>query len=229
MRSVNRRTFLKAAGGLAASSSAFLSACSGSPPIGTKKVLNFWAFSDTRTAWQKKAWELYKQQKQPDFEINWLTFPYQQMHDRLLITAEAGSGGPDIADIEIGQFSRFIKAKKPLFVDLAPKLTQMGVLDQLYAPSATDPWTWQGKIFGMGNELNTCLWSYRWDVLQKAGIQTPIATWNDFAEAARKLHRDTGNYLLDQPYLDSSWWWLMTLQQKGGYFGPSGQPTLNSP
>src|SRR5579859_4216087 len=79
MRSVSRRTFLKATGGLAASSSAFLSACAGSPSTGAKKILNFWAFSDTRTAWQKKAWELYKQQKQPDFEINWLIFPYQQM------------------------------------------------------------------------------------------------------------------------------------------------------
>ena len=30
------------------------------------------------------------------------------MHDKVMIAGQAGSGGPDIADIEISQFGRFI-------------------------------------------------------------------------------------------------------------------------
>lgn len=230
MRSVNRRTFMKVAAGTVAGgglSEILLSGCAPAFNTGAKKILNFWAFTDTRTAWQKKAFELYKKAKNPDFEINWTNFPYQQMHDKVLVTALAGSGGPDIADIEIGQFSRYIKGDV-IFVDLAPKLKAMGELDNFYHPSATDPWSWQGKIYGMGNELNTCLLSYRWDIWQKAGVKTPINTWDEFAQEAIRFHKDTGNYLLDMPLDDSRWWWLMTLQQKGGFFGPDGQPTLNT-
>lgn len=232
MESVDRRTFLKAAGGLAAAASGawWLSGCAPAFNTGAQKILQFWAFSDTRIFWQKKAWELYKKQKKPDFDINWVIFPYNQMHDKVLITSQAGSGGPDIADIEIGQFSRYIKGDV-VFIDLAPKLQEMGALDNLFKPSATDPWTWKGKIYGIGNELNTCLMSYRWDVWQKAGIKTPIATWDEFAEAGKKFRKDTGNYLIEQMYDavtgSQGYWWVMTLQGGGGYFGPNGLPTLN--
>ncbi len=230
MESVSRRSFLKTAGGLAAASTGawWLSGCAPAFNTGAKKTLDFWAFSDTRIFWQKKAWDLYKQQKKPDFEINWLIFPYQQMHDKILVTSQAGSGGPDIADIEISQFSRYIKGDV-IFVDLMPKLQAMGVLDNLYRPSATDPWTWKGKIYGMGNELNTCLLSYRFDLLQKANIKVPFETWDDFAEAGKKYHQDTGKYLIETSYYDWGYWWIMTLQQGGGFFGPDGQPTLNAP
>jgi arabinosaccharide transport system substrate-binding protein len=230
MESVSRRSFLKTAGGLAAASTGawWLSGCAPAFNTGAKKTLDFWAFSDTRIFWQQKAWALYKQLKKPDFEINWLIFAYQQMHDKILITSQAGSGGPDIADIEISQFSRFIKGDS-IFVDLKPKLEAMGALDKLFTPSATNPWTWKGKIYGIGNELNTCLMSYRWDLLQKAGIKVPFATWDDFIEAGKKYHQDTGKYLIDTSYYDWGYWWVMTLQQKGGFFGPDGQPTLNAP
>jgi arabinosaccharide transport system substrate-binding protein len=232
MTAMNRRTFLKQAavtGALALGGSTFVSACEG-PFVntGAKKTLNFWAFADTRLIWQKKAWELYKQQKHPDFEISWLVLPYQQMHDQVLITAQAGSGGPDIADIEISQFSRYIKGDV-IFVDLMPKLAQMGGLDNFYHPSATDPWSWQNKIYGIGNELNTCLMSYRWDVWQKARVKTPITSWDEFAQEAVRFHHDTGHYLIDFPFNDWGSWWMMTLQQKGGFFAPDGQPTLTSP
>jgi len=202
--------------------------CGPAVNTGVKKTLEFWAFADTRLAWQKKAFELYKQQKNPDFDIDWVILPYGQMHDKILITSQAGSGGPDIADIEISAFSRFIKGDV-IFAELTPRLTEMGVLDKLFRPSATDPWSWKGKIYGMGNELNTCLLSYRWDLWQKAGVKTPIATWAEFAQEAERYHKDTGKYLIDFPYSDWSSWWMMSLQKKSGFFNDQGLPILNSP
>jgi arabinosaccharide transport system substrate-binding protein len=228
----SRRRFLKqvgAAGSLFLGGGALMSGCSApGSSAGAKRTLNFWAFSDTRIAWQKHAFDLYKQQFKPDFEINWLILPYNQMHDKVMITAQAQSGGPDIADIEISQFSRFIKGDV-IFVDITPKLQQRNLLDKFYRASATDPWSWQDKVYGLGNELNTCLMSYRWDIYEKAGIQTPIETWDDFVEKAKKFHQDTGNVLIDMAYTDWGQWWMMTLQQGGGFFGPDGQPTLDAP
>ncbi|REF37001.1 ABC transporter substrate-binding protein [Thermasporomyces composti] len=231
MAQISRRSVLKKAAAVGASlaGSSLLSGCGRAPNFnrGAKKKLSFWAFTDTRIAWQQRAFELYKRLKNPDFEIEWLILPYRQMHDQLLVTAQARSGGPDIADVEISQFARYIKGDV-LFVDLKPKLVEMGEWDNLYHPSATDPWTWQGKVYGIGNELNACLLSYRWDIWEKAGVNTEIQTWDEFVEEAKRFHRDTGNYLIDQQYLDWGQWWLMTLQQGGGFFDEKGQPVLDS-
>jgi arabinosaccharide transport system substrate-binding protein len=232
MAPVSRRTVLKGAAtaGAAAAGGSWLAGCGQSPNFnrGAKKKLSFWAFSDTRIGWQKEAFELYKKAKNPDFEIEWLILPFTQMHDQLLITAQAQSGGPDIADVEISQFPRYIKGDV-LFADLRPKLEEMGEWNNLYHPSATDPWTWQNKVYGIGNELNACLLSYRWDIWEKAGVSTTIGTWDEFVDEAKRFHRDTGNYLLDQQYLEWGQWWLMTLQQGGGFFKADGQPILDSP
>ncbi|HEY8454653.1 MAG TPA: extracellular solute-binding protein [Actinopolymorphaceae bacterium] len=232
MAPVSRRTVLKgaAAAGATVAGGSLLAGCGGAPNFnrGAKKKLSFWAFTDTRINWQKKAFELYKKERNPDFEIEWLILPYTQMHDQLLITAQAESGGPDIADVEISQFPRFIKGDV-LFVDLRQKLEEMGEWDNLYHPSATDPWSWQNKVYGIGNELNACLLSYRWDIWEKAGVSTEIESWDHFVEEAKRFHRDTGNYLIDQQYLDWGQWWIMTLQQGGGFFDAKGQPTLDSP
>ena len=150
------------------------------------------------------------------------------MHDKVMIAGQAGSGGPDIADIEISQFGRFIKGEV-IFADLTPRLEKIGALNNLYRPSATDPWSWKGRVYGLGNELNTCLLSYRWDIWKKAGVRTPIKTWDEFVDQARRYHRDTGKYLIDFPFNDWGSWWMLTLQEGGGFFGPDGQLTFDSP
>lgn len=228
MPPVSRRTLLKGAvaGGLGLSGGSLLSSCGTGGGSGRKR-LQFWAFTDTRIAWQKKAFELYKKETGADFEIDWIIFPYQQMHDKLLVTAQGGSGGPDIVDVEISQFARFIKGDV-LFVDLKPKLTEMGEWENFYHASATDPWSWQGKTYGIGNELNACLLSYRHDVWEKAGVSTEITSHDQFVEEAKRFHADTGNHLIDQAYTDWSDWWMLALQQKGGFFNAEGKPTLDN-
>src|SRR5436305_1566740 len=126
MQSISRRTFLKAAGGVAASGGLLLSGCGGgveAPAFnkGVKKQLSFWTYSTRRLKWQQKAWQLYKQQKKPDFDLHFLVLPTQQMTDKILITSQAGSGGPDIADINLNDFGRFIKGDI-IFADMTPKL-----------------------------------------------------------------------------------------------------------
>jgi arabinosaccharide transport system substrate-binding protein len=230
MNKMDRRTFVKAAGG-AAAGSFFFGACGEAPAFnrGVKRAFNFWAFTSTRIMWQKYAFELYKKERNPDFEMNWIIFPYAQMHDQLLVTSQAGTGGPDIADVEISQFSRFIKGDNIIFVDMAPAIQQRGIMDSFYRASALNPWSWQGHIYGIGNELNTVLLSYRWDVWEKAKVQTPIATWDQFVEEGKRFHQDTGNYLLGFPFDDWGYWWIMTQQQHRGFFNPQGQPILNDP
>jgi arabinosaccharide transport system substrate-binding protein len=194
-----------------------------------------WAFSATRTAWQQRAFKKYYSQGDGrgtpiryggKFDLNFLVLPYAQMHDKMMITTQAGQGGPDIVDIEISRYSQFIKGGVVSFVPLNQYMRDFGGEDALFKGSATDPWSWQGDIHGLGNELNACAMAYRWDLYDQYGIRTPLRTYEDLAEAGKKLQRDTGGkvFLIDFDIGGWGYWWIMTLQQGGGFFDNEGRP-----
>jgi arabinosaccharide transport system substrate-binding protein len=118
-------------------------------------------------------------------KVNFRIFPYEQMHDKLLTALVSGKGAPDVADVEISRFSNFIKGDDLPFIDLTDRIGSD--INDVYKPAATDPWTWQGKIYGVGNELNTCVLAYRKDFVEDAGIETPFETWDDVVAAGQEL------------------------------------------
>lgn len=240
--STTRRQFLRRAAGAAAIAAVAplaLAACGGNAAAPADKqarpTLEMWAFSQTRTKWQQTAFEKYYSRGDGQgtridfggkFDVNFLVLPYGQMHDKLMITTQAGEGGPDVADVEISRYSQFIKGGQNAFLTLNDRIDQFGGTGQLYTGSATDPWSWQGAINGLGNELNACAMAYRYDLYEKYGIKTPINTYEEFASIGQKLQKDTNGqaYLLDIDITSWGYWWIMTLQRGGGFFDAKGLP-----
>lgn len=231
---LSRRDFLKRAGQLALISAvgALASGCATPPPengrFAERIQLEEWNFSDTRIWWQKEALKLY-QRTHPNIDIRWVTLPYGEMHEKLLMTVMAGTGSPDIADVEISAFSRFLKQPQPGFLPLNDRLRLLGALDQIfYTASATDPWSWQGKVYGLGNELNVCLWCYNWQILQQYKINLPITTWDQFAEEGKALYSRSGGKVVLMDFNDLGWgdWWVRALEGGGGFFDEKGAPIL---
>jgi arabinosaccharide transport system substrate-binding protein len=147
---------------------------------GAAVTLEFWAFSNDRLGFVKEA-----MQTRPEITINYRVFPYQEMHDKLLAAVTSGRGAPDLVDVEISRFGGFLKGDTVPFVPLNDKIGSD--LDTLHKPGATDPWSWKGTIYGVGNELNCCLLAYRKDVMSDLGVQTPFSTWNDVIAAGKKV------------------------------------------
>jgi len=233
----SRRQFLRAAAAVGGMTvlAPLLAACGSSGRLAGKPTLEMWAFSDTRTKWQKNGFNTYYSKGDTQgvradyagkFNLNFLTLPYGQMHDKLMITAQAGQGGPDIADVEISRYSQFIKGGVNVFISLNDRIQQHGGTEQLYTGSATDPWSWKGEINGLGNELNACAMAYRFDLFEKYGIAAPIKTYEQMADVGKKLQKDSGGkaYLLDIDPTSWGYWWMLTQQQGGGFFNAQGQP-----
>ena len=68
-----------------------------------------WDFVDIHSqfyAEMVKEWN----KKNPDKQINitFTTYPYQDMHNKLKMAIQAGTGAPDMCDIEISQFPTFL-------------------------------------------------------------------------------------------------------------------------
>lgn len=151
-----------------------------------KTTLEFWAFSSDRI---KFVQELLKSKTwtsmHPDVAVNFRVYQYEDMHTKLLAALASGVGAPDIADVEISRFSRFLKGDRVGFVALNERIGDE--IKNLYTAAATAPWSWKDQIYGLGDELNTCVMGYRKDVMDSMGIKTPFDTWDDYIAAGQKV------------------------------------------
>ena len=67
-----------------------------------------WSFVDLHNEFYGKMVEKWNEEN-PDkqIQITFSTYPYADMHNKLMMSLQAGSGAPDLCDIEIGQFPNY--------------------------------------------------------------------------------------------------------------------------
>ncbi|MBU3155443.1 extracellular solute-binding protein [Clostridium estertheticum] len=189
--------------------------------------LNLWTFiglhsnlyNDAAKSWNKA---------HPDqpIELKVTTYPYTDMHNKLLVAVKSGVGAPDIADIEVGQFPNFTKGT-PQLADLsdivAPEKAN-------FIQSRLDLYSKGGKVYGLPTHVGTTVAFYNKDLFKKAGVDyTKIKTWDDYTAAGKIVKAKTGKYM---GYLSQTANWefsLMVGQQGSDVFDKSGNVTLDNP
>jgi arabinosaccharide transport system substrate-binding protein len=186
--------------------------------------LVFWGFADNRNKWYEALVEPFNGER-PDVQIKIESFPYDEMHNKVQTALVAGTGAPDIADIEISRFGQFVKGERVGFVALNDLLG--ADKDNLFERSALAPWSWAGKNYGIGNELNACLMFYRWDVMEEVGIEVPFETWEDVTEKGKQYAEATGKKFAAVPDADWSYWWMIS-SAGGGFFDEEGNVAFDS-
>jgi multiple sugar transport system substrate-binding protein len=217
---LNRRAFLAAAG--AASLGAALAACGGNTgnstaqsvsqsdvdkALSTPTELTFWTWVPNID--QEVA---VFQQKYPAVKVNVVNAGQgTPQYTKLRTALQAGTGAPDVVQIEYQYIPTFTITDSLL--DLRP-----------YGASALKSrfvdWTW-GQVTGAGGEI----WAmpqdtgpmgllYRQDIFDQHGISVP-RTWDEFADAARKLHAADPNVYLTNMAANQAAAWHGLLWQAG--------------
>ena len=118
---------------------------------------------------------------------------------------EAGSGAPDVAQVEYYAIPQY--AIKGNLLDITDKTS--GYSD-FYTPG---PWAsvqFAGKVYGLPMDSGPMAWFYNKGVFDKAGVDpTQVRTWDDFYEAAKKI-RAVDSYITsdsgDAGFFDSMTW-----------------------
>jgi arabinosaccharide transport system substrate-binding protein len=226
-RTLTRRNFLKAGGGALVGAYALGLAGCGGGGGGSEKSLEFWFFDDGRASFAKAAYKSDKfKSVQPDVKVNFRIFPYDEMHNKLLSALVSGKGAPDLADIEISQFGKFIKGERIPLIGLKDRIGDE--INNVYKPAALDPWSWKGEIYGVGNELNTVVLIYRRDVMEDAGIQTPFATWDDVIAAGKEVSTaDRKMFAIHD--LSFGDWYMLTQHAGTSFFNQHGEYNGDDP
>ncbi|WP_233197591.1 ABC transporter substrate-binding protein [Cryobacterium sp. Y57] len=112
-------------------------------------------------------------------------------YQKLRSAIEAGEGAPDVAQVEYQYIPSFV------LNDSLLDLTSYGA-DELSADYVD--WAWNqvspdAAVWAIPQDVGPMGHLYREDILAKAGITEPPATWDDYATAAKAVKDSTGSYI----------------------------------
>lgn len=227
---MNRRDFLRGAAGagaglaLSGGTGAILTACGGGGGSKKSTKLEMWVFDANRADWQQKLLDQFMKNQGGKLEsLTVTTVPSDQLYDKLQTAILAGTGAPDLVDLHIYLWTRFMKDDKLLakFVNLTDMVGKEK--ENLVAGSAVDPWTWHSKIYGVCNELNPVLMYTRFDLFQKAGITGPIVDWEkDFIDKGKALKAKTGVNIISLNGTTFQDLYILGAQRGGTFFDEQG-------
>ena len=131
-----------------------------------------------------------------DIEINIVHAPDTQLVERAFVMA-AGDVLPDIIRIDQQQVRALVVAG--LLTDLTPFLEREGVnLQTDFIPLTVETFSYQGAQYAIPAETSSNALFYNRQMFDNAGLTYPTTdwasdewTWDEFAEAARRLTADT--------------------------------------
>ncbi|SER51870.1 cellobiose transport system substrate-binding protein [Gracilibacillus ureilyticus] len=164
--------------------------------------LDFWIFGSTG---YDQLVEEYMADN-PNVKININEGEMNDMHNNLFTSISAGSGAPDIAQIEISSIEKFFQAKDQFYNlnDYGAEDIAGNYLDWKWAQAQTD-----GSFqIGLPTDVGPTTMFYRIDVMEEAGLPTDreevaaqIDSWEAYYETAKTVKEKTGKPISDTPKL----------------------------
>ncbi|MFZ4849246.1 MAG: ABC transporter substrate-binding protein [Caldilinea sp.] len=234
---LSRRTFLKAASALVGVS--IVAACAppaapgAQPAAGVETVassteLSFWTFVDQHVSYYESRVARWNEQN-PDRQITLAPSnqPYQEMHDKLLISLQSGTGAPDIVDIEIAKWGPFLRGDVQLYelTDVMLKYQDQIMPQRAYLYSR------EGKIYGAPTHLGVGLMYYNDELMQQAGVNVDeINAWDSFIAAGKQFKEALPDIAFNvQESTDMHTYSLLAHMNGGSLMTEEGQPNLYTP
>lgn len=127
------------------------------------------------------------EKQHPDVKVNLEFVPYEALHDKIVAARGAGGNGYDVVLFDAiwpAEFSRF-----DLLQDVSSRIAP-DEREKIF-PGAMNTVVYQGKTLGMPWILDTKYLYYNKAMLEKAGIKTPPASWQQVMDDAKVL-KDKG-------------------------------------
>lgn len=188
--------------------------------------LTFWTFTELHNQFygeQVNRWN----EENPDRQISLQaeTYPYDQMHNNLLLALQSGEGAPDIVDIEISRFPNYLAGE--------PQLEPMNeyvepVLDN-FVESRFDIYSKDGNYYGLPTHVGATVMYYNEEIMKEAGVDLDsIETWDDYVEAGKQVVENTDAMMTAVPTGDFLPMWAQIVQRGGDFLDENGEPTVNS-
>ncbi|MBV9231551.1 MAG: sugar ABC transporter substrate-binding protein, partial [Chloroflexi bacterium] len=195
----------------------FLAACGGSGTPGASGgpvTITFWSWVPNI----QQAIDLFEK-SHPNIKVKLQNVGSGQAEYTKLTTAlKAGSGAPDVVQIEFSYLPQYV---------LTGKLVDLSQYGANNLKSDYVPWTWsqvsQGdKVYAIPQDSGPMGLLYRSDIFQKYNLPVPT-TWAQYAQEALQLHKDNPKiYMTDFPPSNGTWFTALAWQAGSQPFRVNG-------
>ncbi|MCD7813959.1 MAG: substrate-binding domain-containing protein [Lachnospiraceae bacterium] len=168
-----------------------------------------WTFMEAHSTFYAEMVELWNEEN-PDrqIQITFSTYPYSDMHNKLMMSLQAGSGAPDIVDIEIGQFPNYSGSDSPLYplTDALADYEADMVQSRLDVYSLAD-----GTRVGVPTHVGAAVMYWNAEIFEQYGLDySNITTWDEYEQLGLDLKEASGGsvYLTTVDTGGTDWIWL---------------------
>jgi arabinosaccharide transport system substrate-binding protein len=189
--------------------------------------LTYWTFVGQHVDLFRDSAERWNEEN-PDRPIKLVaeTYPYDQMHNNLLLALQSGKGAPDISDIELGRYANYLQGE--------PQLEPMNeyvepVLDESVS-SRFELYAKDGNYYGIPTHVGATVMYYNTEIMDQAGVDIDaIKTWDDYVEAGKQVVENTDSVMWNVGTTDFLMdFWPMVSQRKSDFFDGNGDVTLDN-
>ncbi len=184
-----------------------------------------WSFVDLHNEFYGKMVDLWNEQN-PDrtIQITFSTYPYADHHNKLMMSLQAGSGAPDMCDIEIGQFPNYTGENCPLYdlTDALAPYEDSVVQSRLDIYSRND-----GVRVGVPTHVGAAVMYWNSEIFDEYGLDyKSVKTWDDYTKLGEELKEaSNGEVFLTSCDTGSVDWLWIAMAQYGEDWtgGPDGE------
>ena len=186
-----------------------------------------WSFVDVHNEFYANMVNEWNEQN-PDkqVQITFSTYPYSDMHNKLMMSLQAGSGAPDMCDIEIGQFPNYVGEDCPLYdmtEALAPYEDSL-VKARLDVYSRAD-----GARIGVPTHVGATVMYWNAEIFEQYGLDyKSVKTWDDYTALGEQLKEASNGevYLTSVDTGGTDWLWLAMAEYGEDWTGGLGEDAV---
>ncbi|WP_226037731.1 ABC transporter substrate-binding protein [Aquibacillus saliphilus] len=188
--------------------------------------LSYWTFVELHMEFVEEAAVRWNEEF-PDKAIKLVaeTYPYDQMHNNLLLALQSGTGAPDISDIEISRFPNYLQGEPqmlPMNDHVEPEIDN-------FIKSRFEIYGKDGNYYGMPTHVGASVMYYNTEIMDAAGVDIDsIVTWDDYVEAGKQVVANTDAMMTTVATGDYLPMWQMISQRDSDWFDADGNLTLNN-
>lgn len=194
---------------------------------GEPTEIEFWTFQALHNSFYEGMAELWNEEN-PDrqIELNATAYPYDDMHDNLLVAIQSGVGLPDIVDIEISRFPSFMRGN----IQFEPMDDYIADFRDDFVESRLTIFSANDTVYGLPFHVGATVMYYNVDLMDEAGVDIDeIETWDDYVEAGEQV-RDELDIPMTTVELTDQWSFLpMSAQRQVGFISEEGEINLDDP
>ncbi|MCJ8007533.1 sugar ABC transporter substrate-binding protein [Lederbergia wuyishanensis] len=189
--------------------------------------LSFWTFASLHMEFFEEAAKRWNEENSDKpIKLKVETYPYDQMHNNLLLALQSGKGAPDIVDIEISRFPNYLQGEPqllPMNQFVEPEIDN-------FVKARLEIYSKDGQYYGMPTHVGASVMYYNKEIMDEAGVDIDsIKTWDDYVEAGKQVVAKTGKMMTNVTTGDYIPMWAMISQQGSDWFDKNGEVTVDSP